>query len=174
MKKFIVGVIFGVIISSSISAFANSDLIAKIANFNILVNGEKVAIKSSVVTIDGSTYLPMRELANILDYDVSYEAVSKTIKLSNTKGEKEESNQNNTNENDIISIQDFLEVLSTEYPELDIGYNKGVLVISYKGIREYGYLEIESVIIENNRHYVESKDIKKIKEGIIKILPSLK
>lgn len=82
MKKFVMGLVFGLVLAISFSVMANSKIVAQYFNPTITVDGHKVNLKSKPVTINGTTYLPMRDLAETLNYNVQYDASSKTIKLN--------------------------------------------------------------------------------------------
>jgi hypothetical protein len=82
MKKFIMGIILGAVLATASNAIANSEVVAKFISFNFVVNGEPIQVESQPVSINGSSYLPVRELANLLGYDVTYKADTKTIELN--------------------------------------------------------------------------------------------
>lgn len=81
MKKFVVGLIMGLILATAVPAFA-ANLTAVTAKFNIKLNGEAQVLSTSPVVINGSTYLPLRATANLLGYDVDYNGTSRTISMT--------------------------------------------------------------------------------------------
>jgi hypothetical protein len=82
MKKFISGLILGLLIATASVVAANSEVIAKFTSFNFVVNGESKQLETQPVVVNGSSYLPVRELSNLLGYDVTYKADTKTIELN--------------------------------------------------------------------------------------------
>lgn len=83
MKKFIAGVIVGVLVATGTSVYAANQITGVFADFNVLVNGNKVSLEQEPLVVDGSTYLKVREVSEMLGYDVQYENASRTISLSN-------------------------------------------------------------------------------------------
>jgi hypothetical protein len=167
MKKFISGTIFGLILALSMTAFANSEIIAKFTTFNFVVNGERVELESQPVVVNGSSYLPIREIATLLGHRVEYKFDTKTIELtsstSNTElsgtGETDESSYDNTSpvpDSNWISLMDLqnygiLEqvmgimnennVKLQEGQQTSIKVNDGYLVIKQYNYRTYFDLE---------------------------------
>jgi hypothetical protein len=82
MKKFISGLILGLLIATASVVAANSEVVAKFTSFNFVINGESKQLENQPVVVNGSSYLPVRELSNLLGYDVTYKADTKTIVLN--------------------------------------------------------------------------------------------
>lgn len=85
-KSFALGLIIGALLMASTSAFATvgQKIEAYFSEYIIKVNGEEVDLEDSKIILkDGTTYLPVRKISNILGYDVTYLAESRTIVLSN-------------------------------------------------------------------------------------------
>jgi hypothetical protein len=82
---FIVGLVSGVMLATAASAFAASETVqATFERFVLVVNGGEPQ-EIEPLTYKGTTYLPVRETANRLGYDVTYKADGKTIILNQTK-----------------------------------------------------------------------------------------
>jgi len=82
MKRLILGLVIGMLIGSAATAFAASDTVeATIAKLRFVVNGEERDVQTEQLVVMGTTYLPVREVAIILGYDVTYRADSKTIEF---------------------------------------------------------------------------------------------
>lgn len=62
----------GAIFFSGISYAADSDLLAKIVDYKISVNGSEKKLENKPVLINESTYLPLRELAELIGYEVGW------------------------------------------------------------------------------------------------------
>jgi hypothetical protein len=82
MKNFISGLILGLLIATASGVAANSEIVAKFTSFNFVINGESKQLETQPVVVNGSSYLPVRELSNLLGYDVTYKADTKTIELN--------------------------------------------------------------------------------------------
>ncbi|MCR8641556.1 stalk domain-containing protein [Paenibacillus sp. N1-5-1-14] len=83
MKKYIIGFVCGALVFSATSAFASSSVTATLEKFNLLVNGEKKALDKQMITVDGSSYMPVRAISNMLGYEVQFDSSSETISLAN-------------------------------------------------------------------------------------------
>lgn len=88
MKKFIAGLIFGLIIATSVVGLANSEITAKFANFNLVIDGETKQLETQPLVYNGTSYLPLRELSNLVGYDVDYQGTIQTIFLTSNKDVK--------------------------------------------------------------------------------------
>ena len=76
---FIVAVILTL---TSVVVVANADaLTALVEDFELYIKRRKVELIQPIVTIDGRSFLPMRELANLLEYDVQWNEEKEEIGL---------------------------------------------------------------------------------------------
>lgn len=75
MKKFLIGIIVGAVLSFSASVYADdiASLVGKEiqGEFPVKVNGEKLANNAAVV--DGTSYLPVRAIGDALNMEVSFD-----------------------------------------------------------------------------------------------------
>lgn len=79
MKKLIIGLVIGLLIGSMGSVLAATDTVqAVFAKFNIKINDNE-PIEIQPLTFNGRTYLPVREVGELLGYEVDYDSVTKTI-----------------------------------------------------------------------------------------------
>lgn len=83
MKRMIIGIVIGLLIGTAGTAFAatSEPVQAIFAKFNFVVNGEEKTLEADPLVYQGGTYLPVRVVANMLGYDVTYKADSRTIEL---------------------------------------------------------------------------------------------
>ncbi|RXZ83087.1 copper amine oxidase N-terminal domain-containing protein [Paenibacillaceae bacterium] len=83
MKKVIIALSLGLLIGSATTAVAATDktVQATIAKFVIKVNGTEKKLKNSPIVVDGTSYLPLREIAGLLDAEVKYDGKTNTISL---------------------------------------------------------------------------------------------
>lgn len=90
MKKLMFGLVVGFLLGMSATGFAavGDRVEAVFKQFNITIDGEPVTLETIPLVYNGTSYLPVRELANKLGYNVTYIADSETIALM-TKGEYE-------------------------------------------------------------------------------------
>jgi len=73
MKKVIIGVIVGFLISIMGNVYANTESFTALkASFKIFVNGEELKSDKSPVVIDGSTYLPLKVIGDNLGVKVAW------------------------------------------------------------------------------------------------------
>lgn len=85
MKKFILGIIVGMAIMVTGSVFADGSL-KKIEAYlrpslPITLNGENVTLENPPVMYDGSTYLRLRDIADITGLGVNWNEKSQTVEL---------------------------------------------------------------------------------------------
>lgn len=93
MKKFVAGAIFGAALMLTTSVFADGALKQITAyltpDVSVEIDGKKVALENIPVNYDGSTYLPVRELASAVGLAVDWDDASRTAKLSSGSAEVE-------------------------------------------------------------------------------------
>lgn len=90
IRMFVTGLIVGALLATAGSALAASETVqATVAKFRFLVNGEERELRTDPLVVKGTTYLPVREVANMLGYDVTYRADRKTIELWDQEPKKE-------------------------------------------------------------------------------------
>jgi hypothetical protein len=85
MKKYIIGAVVGATLMFSTQAFAaiGEKIEAIYAEFKLIVNGKEIVLDETPIVVNGNSYLPVRSLSNMLGYDVTYRADSRTIELRN-------------------------------------------------------------------------------------------
>lgn len=84
MKKIILALVAGMLIGSTSVAFAanNHSVEAFFEKFNFKVNGKEKKLKTDPLVVDGTSYLPVKELSEMMGYEVKYDEPSKTIMLN--------------------------------------------------------------------------------------------
>lgn len=86
MKKFVAGMVCGAALMLTTSVFASGayEQITAYLDHSIKVeiDGKKVELANTPVNYDGSTYLPVRELAGVVGLSVDWDEASRTAKLS--------------------------------------------------------------------------------------------
>lgn len=88
MKKLIAGIAAGFLLgTASMAVAATSPTVqALVSKVTFSVNGEKKPLKSDPLLYNGTTYLPVREVSEILGYGLDYNNQKKSIDFQ-TKGE---------------------------------------------------------------------------------------
>lgn len=82
MKKMIIGLTVGMLIGSSTMALAAPNTVqATLKKFRIIVNGETQISTSNQLLYKGTTYVPIRETANMFHYTTNYNANANTIEF---------------------------------------------------------------------------------------------
>lgn len=103
-KSFIMGLIVGLILTSA--AFASSEYIqAKFTDFNLIINGKQQVLQTKPLVYNGTSYLPVREISNLLGYNVTYKSDTMTIILDSAKNISSLS----VLSDEWITIRDFVE-----------------------------------------------------------------
>ena len=126
MKRLILGLVIGMLIGSAATAFAASDTVtATITKLRYIVNGEERDVQTEQLVVMGTTYLPVREVANMLGYDVVYRSDSKTVEFytaqpmqSHIQPKGEDRNVPIVEKTTLISGRELVDLLGRKYPEL--------------------------------------------------------
>ncbi|KKC49540.1 hypothetical protein VE23_24900 [Paenibacillus sp. D9] len=91
MKRFgtlLIGILIGAGLTFSTGAFAatKETVTAFFTDLNISVNGKAAELQARPLSYNGTTYLPVRDVANLTGYDVTYKADSGKIELQSKTG----------------------------------------------------------------------------------------
>lgn len=83
MKKFICGLLCSVLVMSAIPTFAETtkSISAVFGRVNLVVNNEPV--KQETLLYNGTTYVPLRAVSEILDKEVNYDNLTRTAYIDN-------------------------------------------------------------------------------------------
>jgi len=110
MKKFISGLVIGLMISTSLIAFANTtNIIGKQIQgiFPLIINGQKC--DKDVIVIDGTSYLPVRKASEIFGYKVDFK--NNEVILSNQNESSSEKKAGDKLKHDIYKVQAGFETI---------------------------------------------------------------
>ena len=80
ISSFLVFINIATIITVSY-ALSKKQYIANEVNFRVIVNGEEKKFQLPVVTIDDSTYLPVREFCGTIGYSVDWHEESEVVSM---------------------------------------------------------------------------------------------
>lgn len=79
MKKYLSGILTGVILTGTV-AFA-SQYVADVATFKVMVNGNEFKSDKPVVAIEGSTYLPLKAIGEVLGVPVQWNEELRQVEI---------------------------------------------------------------------------------------------
>lgn len=83
-KNFLTGFLTGAVIFGSVTSFAMMSYQAYVADFNVMLNGEKWTCDKPIVTIEGSTYLPLKALGDALNVKVNWNNDLRQVEIGDT------------------------------------------------------------------------------------------
>jgi len=128
MKKVTIALALGLLLGSATTAIAATDTVqAALTKFKIVVNGQEQQLKSSPVVINGSSYLPVREVAELLGHDVSFD--KGTISLDAKDGD----NVSETTTQEWISLRELSDQIRDSGGLITIGGNTSQMTIEIPG-----------------------------------------
>lgn len=81
MKKCIASFILGAMVALSVSVFAESVLKADLATFEVYVKEQKFESDKPIVAINGSTYLPLKDIGTVLNVPVEWNAEQRRVEI---------------------------------------------------------------------------------------------
>lgn len=74
-KQLFIGLILGITFTISLPVIADTtQLLLDKVNYKLIINGELYNTKSDILSYKGTTYLPLREVGNALDLDLSFKS----------------------------------------------------------------------------------------------------
>lgn len=88
LKKAIIGLVAGMLIGSAgMAAAATTQTVqVALAKFTFSVDGQKQTLKNDPLVYKGTTYLPVREVAEMTGYGLEYDNTKKSIDLKSKGG----------------------------------------------------------------------------------------
>ncbi|MDC0762894.1 MULTISPECIES: hypothetical protein [Brevibacillus] len=73
MRKYIIGTLFGLLIGTSISVYAEVvSMVGKVVEGELLVNINGKTLNNKAIVVDGTSYLPVHAIGDTLGYNASY------------------------------------------------------------------------------------------------------
>ena len=162
MKKFVAGLVIGLLIATAgVGLAAGETVQATFAKFNFVVNGEAKTLEADPLVYQGTTYLPVRVVSNLLGYDVTYKADSRTIELISVGSENTEKGDENveatyTATATKIKGRDLMDILERKYPGSSINLHAdGYLQINDKEFN-LEYFTLQSMLFFNAQPLINS------------------
>jgi len=100
IKYFISGVIVSGLLTSTI-AFANpiQQFILQKSEYPMLINGNAFKSDSPILNYEGKTYIPLKDVGNLLQCNVKWDSELKRIEISKEVNKEVKSDENKYNEN---------------------------------------------------------------------------
>ncbi|WP_234530039.1 stalk domain-containing protein [Paenibacillus pseudetheri] len=119
LKKAIIGLVAGMLIGSAgMAAAATTQTVqAALAKFTFSVDGQKQTLKNDPLVYKGTTYLPVREVAEMTGYGLEYDNTKKSIDLK-SKGGTVVKNDQLTSTAYTIKGRQLVELLAKKYPDI--------------------------------------------------------
>ncbi|WP_010278780.1 stalk domain-containing protein [Paenibacillus senegalensis] len=123
MKKMIIGLVAGLMIGTAGTALAatTQPVQALFAKFNLQIEGKEL-VEIEPLVYDGTSYLPVREVAELLGYDVDYEHSNRLITIQGVENMNGSEVQNKINET-VASINEEFRVGNVSFKVNDISYS---------------------------------------------------
>jgi len=175
MKRTIFALAIGMLIGSAATAFAASDTVtATITKLRFVVNGEEQKLRTDPIVVKGTTYLPVREVAYMLGYDVVYRSDSKTVEFLGPVNTNVQRGASEVADTIIETTWIDLNTLAREYGvRIEVGENLriGDFVVARPAAEPDRVTVIETehrsvrIKIESGRFYVDPDELKEA--GII-------
>lgn len=147
-KTFVIGLIVGLLLTTGV--FASSEQIqAVFVDFKLSINGENFGLKSTPIVYNGTSYLPVRDIGEVLGYKVDYDSKTKTIILNDSyQSLKTESTTVSIGEEFDLDGNTKIKVTSVEYQDT-FDYSE-----SYEGeVFSVVYYDILTSLEPSNDYY---------------------
>jgi hypothetical protein len=155
LKGYIAGVLSAMVILTTVNVYAGNAIDVVLNNINIAVNGTKVASKGEDYTLSngskvpysivykGTTYLPMRKVAELAGKDVSWDNKTKTASINDKKAVTTPV----TNVNDSVPVKKEVKVDNGKNSRTNPASIGTKLVLDNEGILE-GKFQTELTLTE--------------------------
>lgn len=127
IKYLLIGLISGVLIATAGTAAAQA-VIEKITasvrtDYSVQLDGKKVELKNAPLAYNGASYLPVREVAELVGKEVDFD--NGIIKLETPKAETPKEDETVNSETTLTSAaldgRTLVDLLGEKYPELPVG-----------------------------------------------------
>lgn len=128
IRNMVVGGIVGIALTASTAvAFAGTENIQALFNRDLkfVVNGESVKSSAPALMANNSTYLQLRDVANMLDYDVKYDGKKKTVTLTDKEDQPATTNSNTSTTTNTTSQSNDLSTNNYAPRQLPITLDRG-------------------------------------------------
>lgn len=139
--KIVTAFLCGAVFFSGISYAATGDIIAKPANFKVIVDGQEKKFNNKIVTIEGTTYLSIRDTAKAVNKEVDFK--NGVISLNSVSSSSDNSNASTkTGDSEVSSINNF--------KKLPLTLTKGDYTVTVKSVALSDISTDISVVVKNN------------------------
>jgi len=142
-------IIFGIVVTISFIALIatvlasnTASLIAQVVQFRVFVNGEERTFENPIVTINDRTYIPLREISEVLGMDVVWDGENQKIIINNSQPPLPNDSEINPNEKN-------LETNDSQIPESYSNESEWDTLYAFEQDGLWGYKDAYSnVVIE--------------------------
>lgn len=148
LRPFMIGLFTGIFLMLSATAFAAggiSEITAYIRDgFRFIVNGEQIELVNPPIVYNNRTYLPVRELAELLNHDVNF--TDNTIMINQKPGTKEVGKMVVETK---MTGRDLVELLAKKYPQYVADATKPQISLAPDGTLRIGEISYQVAIDAN-------------------------
>lgn len=125
MRKFLIGILVGGLLATASPTFAaiGSKLEAVYSNMNLQINGYSLPLDEPILIVNGNSYLPLKQIATLMGYEVSYNDKLRTINLNDTMLDYYSDNQYYFSVNEINENSEIPRVTLVTQKTFQIFYN---------------------------------------------------
>ncbi|WP_307397297.1 stalk domain-containing protein [Bacillus horti] len=147
----LIGLVAGLLIGSVGTAAANNTAVQAIfSSFTLQVEGVELPIEPLVH--EGSTYLPVRQVAGMLGFDVSYTSATRTIGLARNDQSINAAAEEVRGAVETLTGEEIINLVRTLYPDL---FQEGNVVIDENGLLQIGDVKIQLEADENGEYSID-------------------
>lgn len=84
MKRFILGFLCGTLLFGGVSSLAQNEIIqAVLSDIKVQLNGSQMQLNDPVIVYNDKTYVPVRQIAEAIGKEVSFDDTSRTVLIGN-------------------------------------------------------------------------------------------
>jgi hypothetical protein len=150
-KQLFIGILIGAILFNIVPTFANTfkQYITYESSFPLYVNGKEVKLDLPILNYNGTTYIPLRNISDILGVPLNFDGKTiqigkqnNTIQANTTKTENNYFKQNNDY---YLANRYLIELLNKKYPQ------------TFKGITATGIVFVNNQEIQLNGVFIDEK-----------------
>lgn len=139
MKKFVTGILVGagLMLSAQVLADDGLQMIEAYLRPDLLIklDGKQLELKNPPIIYDGSTYLPLREMAGIFGKDVNWNNDTQTVELGKRDSQKSTYEGLESivfNGTTYVDMKQYADLIASKNPNNVISYNEATSTMTLK------------------------------------------